>query len=70
MLNLVAIKALAGFNYVRADQVIAIRSTDPAKCDVFLMGGVIIPCSEPAASAIAKLNAGLKSEAEAAKVEG
>jgi hypothetical protein len=70
MLNLVAIKALAGYNYVRADQVIAIRSTDPAKCDVFLVGGVIIPCAEPAAEAIAKLNAGLKSEAEAAKAQG
>ena len=67
MLNLVAIKALAGYNYVRADQVIAIRSTDPSKCDVFLMGGVIIPCSETAAEAIAKLQAGLKSQAESLK---
>jgi hypothetical protein len=67
MLNLVAIKALAGFNYVRADQVVAIRSTDPSKCDIFLIGGVIIPCSETAAEAIAKLEAGLKSQAEAAK---
>ena len=69
MLNLVAIKALAGFNYVRADQVIAIRSTDPSKCDVFLVGGVIIPCSEPAAAAIAKLQDGLKSQAEAEKAK-
>ena len=60
MLNLVALKALAGFNYVRADQVVAIRATDPTKCDVFLAGGVIIPCSEPATDVIAKLQAGVK----------
>lgn len=65
MLNLVALKALAGFNYVRVDQVVAIRATDPAKCDVFLAGGVVIPCSEPAAEVIAKLEAGLKSALEA-----
>ncbi len=67
MLNLVSVKALAGYNYVRADQVVAIRSTDPTKCDVFLVGGVIIPCSETAAEVIAKLQAGLKAEAEARK---
>ena len=70
MLNLIAIKALAGYNYVRADQVVAIRSTDPSKCDVFLMGGVVIPCSETAAEAIAKLEAGLKSQAVSEKAEG
>ena len=67
MLNLVAVRALAGYNYVRADQVVAIRSTDPTKCDVFLFGGVIIPCSETAAEVIAKLQAGLKAEAETRK---
>ena len=29
MLDLVPLKALAGFNYVRVDQVIAIGATDP-----------------------------------------
>jgi hypothetical protein len=56
-MNLVALKALAGFNYVRADQVVAIRATDPTKCDVFLAGGVVIPCSETASEVIAKLDA-------------
>ncbi len=64
-MNLVALKALAGFNYVRADQVVAIRATDPAKCDVFLAGGVIIPCAETAAEVIAKLDAYEKSAAPA-----
>ena len=57
MLNLVAIKALAGFNYVRVDQVIAIAATDPTKCNVYMAGGITIPCSEPAKEVIAKLQA-------------
>ena len=57
MLNLVPIKALAGFNYVRVDQVIAIGATDPTKCNVYMAGGVSIPCSEPAKDVIAKLQA-------------
>ena len=60
MLNLVAVKALAGFNYVRPDQVIAIKATDPAKCDVVMTGGILIPCSEPAKDVIAKLSAGFE----------
>lgn len=65
MLNLVALRALAGLNYVRPDQVIAIRATDPTKCDVFLAGGVIIPCAEPATEVIAKLQAGVQTAAAA-----
>ena len=59
-MNLVALKALAGFNYVRPDHVLAIRATDPTKCDVFMTGGVIIPCAETAADVIAKLEANQK----------
>jgi hypothetical protein len=57
MINLVAIKALAGFNYVRVDQVIAISATDPAKCTVVMTGGITVPCSESAKDVIAKLEA-------------
>jgi hypothetical protein len=63
MMNLVAVRALAGFNYVRPDQVVAIRATDPTKCDLFLTGGVIIPCAETASDVIAKLDAGMKAAA-------
>src|SRR5271154_5100069 len=55
MLDLVPLKALAGFNYVRVDQVIAIGATDPTKCNVYMAGGISIPCSEPAKDVIAKL---------------
>jgi hypothetical protein len=55
MTNFLAVKALAGFNYVRPDQVIAIAASEPTKCTIFLSGGVSIPCSEPAKDVLAKL---------------
>jgi len=57
MLKLVAVKALAGFNYVRPDEVVAIGATDPTRCTIYLAGGVAIPASEPAKDVIAKLQA-------------
>ena len=57
MIQLVALKALAGFNYVRVDQVIAISATEPSKCVVMMSGGITVPCSEPAKDVIAKLEA-------------
>jgi len=60
MINLVPLKALAGFNYVRVDQVIAIGATDPTKCNVYMAGGISIPCSEPAKDVIAKLQVASK----------
>jgi hypothetical protein len=57
MIQLVALKALAGFNYVRVDQVIAISATEPSKCVVMMTGGISVPCSEPAKDVIAKLEA-------------
>jgi hypothetical protein len=56
-LKLVPIKALAGFNYVRADRVIAIGATDPARSTIYMEGGVAIPANEPAKDVIAKLQA-------------
>ncbi len=61
-LKLIALKALAGFNYVRLDNVIAIGATEQGKCNVFLTGGVTIPCSEPAKDVIAKFEAALEAE--------
>ena len=57
MLKLVQIKALAGFNYVRADAVVAVGATDPGKCTIYIAGGVAIPAAEPAKDVIAKLMA-------------
>ncbi len=56
-MKLVAIKALAGFNYVRPDAVIAIGATDQARSTIYMQGGVSIPANEPAKDVIAKLQA-------------
>ena len=56
-MKLVPIKALAGFNYVRPDAVIAIGATDPARSTIYMQGGVAIPANEPAKDVIAKLEA-------------
>ena len=57
MLNFVAIRALAGYNYIRADEVIAVREADGGKCTVYMTGGVTIPCSEAAKDVIEKIQA-------------
>ena len=49
-MKLVAIKALAGFNYVRPDGVLAIGATDPTKCMIYMAGGVAIPARCPIAT--------------------
>ena len=67
MINMVALKALAGFNYVRPDQVVAIAATETNKCNVYLTGGVIIPASEPAKEVLAKLEAAGAGAREAPK---
>ena len=54
---LVALKALAGTNYVRAEHVIAVTATEQYKCTVVLTGGVTVPCYEAATDVIAKLGA-------------
>ena len=59
-MQMIAIKAMVGSNYVRSDQVIAITTTDPAKCTVYMTGGVMVPCSEPAADVLARLSAAVK----------
>jgi len=61
-MEMVGIKAMVGVNYVKRDQVIAITTTDPTKCTVYLTGGVMVPCSEPAASVLTKLGASVKGE--------
>jgi hypothetical protein len=54
-MEFIQLKALAGFNYVRADQVIAVSATEPSKCNVVMVGGVIIPCAEPVKDVLERL---------------
>jgi hypothetical protein len=64
MTQFVALKALAGFHYVRFDQVIAITASEPAKCVVIMAGGISVSCSEPAKDVIAKLEAARQGKQE------
>jgi hypothetical protein len=50
-----AVRALSGLNYVRADMVMAVAASEATKCSVYLMGGVTIHCSEPAKDVVARL---------------
>ncbi len=54
-MQFIQIKALAGANYVRADQVIAVYATEPGKCTIAMAGGVTVPCSEPAKDVIERV---------------
>jgi hypothetical protein len=51
----IQLKALAGVNFVRADQVIAVYATEPGKCTIAMAGGVTVPCAEPAKDIIERV---------------
>lgn len=54
-MQFIQLKALAGVNFVRADQVIAVYATEPGKCTVAMAGGVVVPCAEPAKDVIERV---------------
>jgi hypothetical protein len=54
-MQFIQLKALAGVNFVRADQVIAVYATEPSKCTVAMAGGVTVPCAEPAKDVIERI---------------
>ena len=64
MIGFVAVKALGGYNYVRPDQVIAVAGVEGAKCNIYLVGGTTVPCSEPTKDVIARLEAAMAGEAQ------
>ena len=56
-MSFVAIKSLAGMNYVRSTDIIAVSVSDPTRCNVYITGGAMLPCTEPATSVLAKIDA-------------
>jgi len=64
MIGFVAVKALGGYNYVRPDQVMAVSGIEGAKCNIFMAGGVTVPCSEPAKDIVARLEAAMAGAAQ------
>jgi hypothetical protein len=63
-MQFIQLKALAGVNFVRADQVIAIYATEPGKCTVALTGGVTVACSEPAKDVMERVEAAMRAKRE------
>ncbi len=61
----VELKSLAGSNFVRATDVIAVQYTDPTRCSVMMQGGISLPCVEPAKSVVDKLEQALGATAPA-----
>ena len=64
MTTFVHVKALAGHNYVRADQVIAVAATETAKCVIYMAGGASVPGAEPAKDVIARIEAAVAGAAQ------
>jgi len=59
MIAFVAVKSLGGYNYIRPDQVMAVAGIEGAKCNIFMSGGVTVPCSEPAKDIVARIEAAM-----------
>lgn len=51
----IQVKSLAGTNYIRASDVIAVSFTDKEKCNVIMAGGISLPCAEAASVVSARV---------------
>jgi hypothetical protein len=60
----IQVKAMAGVNYIRAAEILAVQYTDREKCVVMLTGGVTIPCYESAAAVVERIEAQTTSGSE------
>ena len=56
----IEIKAMAGTNYVRARDILAVQYTDREKCSIMLTGGVTMACYESAAAVVARIEEQMK----------
>lgn len=49
------VKSLAGMNYIRAADILAVQYNDPQRCTVILTGGITVPCTEAAKDLVARI---------------
>ena len=54
-MHFIQVKALAGFNFIRASDVVAVQYTDRDRCTVVIAGGVSLACVEAASSVAARI---------------
>ena len=64
MSRFIEIRAMAGVNYIRAGDVIAVQFVDQQRSTVMLAGGATMPCSEPAKQVMARVEAALLPNSE------
>lgn len=55
----IQVKSLAGINYIRASEVIAVSFLDREKCSVVMSGGISLPCTEPASVVSSRIEAAM-----------
>jgi hypothetical protein len=60
---MVAVKALGGTNYVRAEDVMAVQTTPTGGAIVVMKGGVNVQSSEPAKDVASRIEEALKTAA-------
>jgi hypothetical protein len=51
----IQVKAMGGVNYLRAQDIMGVQFTDREKCTILMTGGVTVPCYEPAAAVVARI---------------
>jgi hypothetical protein len=59
MIGFVAVKSLGGYNYVRPDQVMAVAGVEGTKCNIYMFGGITVPCSETVKEVVARIEAAM-----------
>ena len=60
----IEVKTLAGVSYVRSADVLAVQFNDPQRCTVIMVGGVTLPCTEPAKDVAARVEAAAAKSSE------
>ena len=70
MTRFIEVRALAGMNYIRAEDVIAVQYVDPQKSTVMLAGGAALACSEPVKQIVSRIEAALQQPSETPDGDG
>ncbi len=55
----IEVKSMAGVNYIRASEVLAVQYADRERCNVVMVGGISMACMEPAAQVAEKITSAL-----------
>ncbi len=55
----IQIKSMAGMNFIRASDVIAVQFSDPLRCSIMMAGGISLACTEPASAVAERVEAAL-----------